>query len=333
MTDSRDEYRPPDGARPGPDVDEAVVTVQPVASTPATTPPRRALDTGSEWFWPVANLLGLVIVVAVNALANIVPFNGQTTGEVLTKDPIHFQPAGWTFSIWSLIYLLLALFVVYSFLPPGRATRRVTRVAPAFLVANAANVAWIVLWHWEQWAGTLVAMVVLVAALGVVYLGLRRGHGGRIQPPTAERLMVWTPFSVYLGWVTVALLANVAVWLDRTGRELWGMDPRWTAVTLAFAAVLATAVMAIWERDPAYALAVGWGLLGIAVEQWDRSKLVSGMAALAVVLVAALAVFGSLLAFELRLTGHVLPSPETGRGRWWRFGHRDPSEARENGNP
>lgn len=337
MTDRMDDARGRDGTPPDPDAGEVLDTGGRVVAYPPatgeTTAPQRRVNTSSEWFWPVVNLVGLVAVVAVNALANILPFNDQTTGEVLTKDPIRFQPAGWAFSIWSLIYVLLAAFVVYSFLPPGRETPRVRRVGPLFLVANIANVLWLVFWHWEQWTVTLVAMTALLAALVLIYLGLRRGHGGKIQPPTAERLMVWTPFSVYLGWITVAFLANVAVWLDRTGRDLWGMDANWTAIVLLVAAVLATAVMALWERDPTYALAVAWGALGIGAEQWDASKMVSVAAILAVVALLALAVFGSLLAFELRLAGHVLPQPETARGRWWRFRRREPSEARENGNP
>jgi hypothetical protein len=327
MTDTTQDNRP-DGDLPGPRPDELDVPAPATRARALEAPPppsRRRVDTSSEWFWPVVNLLGLVAVVAINALANTIPFNGQTTGEVLTKDPIHFQPAGWTFSIWSLIYLLLAVFVAYAFLPVGRLDPRMQRIAPLFLVSNIANIGWLVAWHWEQWNLTLVAFAVLIAALALIYLGLRRGRR-RVQPPTAERLMVWTPFSVYFGWATVAFLANVAVWLDRTDRELWGMDGRWTAVTLLAVAVLVATLLATWWRDPAYAVAVAWALMGIVAEQWDRSMLVAFAAVVALVLVAALTIFGSLLAFELRVTGHVLPAPAR---RWYQRG--DPSEARENG--
>ena len=72
------------------------------------------------WLWPVVNLLGWVAVVAVNGLANAIPCNGQTTGEVINKDPIEFQPDGWIFTIWGPIYALLGGFVVYGLLPTGR---------------------------------------------------------------------------------------------------------------------------------------------------------------------------------------------------------------------
>src|SRR5690606_31361416 len=100
MTDDR----PQNGRVPGPDPDELVTPVEPGAA------PRRRINTSSEWYWPVVNLLGLAAVVAINILANLAKLNGQTTGDVLSGDPVYFQPAGWSFSIWSVIYILLAVF-------------------------------------------------------------------------------------------------------------------------------------------------------------------------------------------------------------------------------
>lgn len=306
MTDNR----PQNGRVPGPVPDELTTPAGPVAETPApAAAPRRRINTSSEWYWPVVNLVGLVAVVAINILANTIPFNGQTTGDVVRDNPAWFQPAGWTFAVWSLIYVLLAVFVVYGFLPVGRREPWLPVVGAAFLVANIANIAWILLWHWEQWTLTVVALGVLLAVLAVIYWALRRGRGRLGQPPTAERLMVWTPFSVYFGWVTVAFLANISVWLDREGGDFFGMGGRWAAVSMIGIALVASALLILWWRDPTYAVVIGWGLLGIVAEQWDRSKLVAFAAIVAVVLVAALAVFGSLLAFELRLTHDITTAP------------------------
>jgi hypothetical protein len=300
---------------------------------PSTTTERegRRLDTSSEWFWPAVNLIGLLAVVGVNALANIVPFNGMTTGEVVNRDPVYFQPAGWTFSIWSLIYLLLAAYVVYSFLPVGRADARTRRIAPVFLASNIFNALWLVLWHWERWLASTVMLAGLALSLLVIYGILRRGRRAGAQPGAIERLMVWTPFSVYLGWASIALLANIAVWMDRNRIDLWGMDGRWTAITFMLIALVATALMAIWQRDPTYALVIVWALVGIVAFQWDRSRLVSISAVVVATVAAGLAVFGSLLAFEMR---HISIAPvETPpeRSGWNPFRRRSPSEAREDG--
>ncbi|MBA2556754.1 MAG: tryptophan-rich sensory protein [Chloroflexi bacterium] len=313
---------------------------QPVTTT--FVPPRAALDEGvsgqarpfepaSEWFWPVINLLGLLGVIAINAMANILEFNGLSTGDVVNRNPVYFQPAGWTFSIWSVIYALLAVFVVYTFMRAGRDDPRMRLISPVFLVSNIANALWIVFWHWEQWEITLILMGVLLAALIVFYYLLRRRRGIAAQPPAMERLMVWTPFSVYIGWVSVALFANIAVWLDRTGTAIWGMDGRWTAVTMVGVLLVVTALMSLVLRDPTYAVVITWSALGIAAEQWDRSMVVSIVAMLAVVLAAALAVLGSLLAFEQRQRRHALPAtsrrPSEPRHLW----QRKPRERHERG--
>ena len=115
MTDDR----PQNGRVPGPDPDELTAPAERAGTAGPVATPHRRIDTGSEWFWPVVNLLGLTAAVAINILANTLQFNGQTTGEVLRGDPVFFQPAGWTFSIWSLIYLLPLVCIVMHFFMHG----------------------------------------------------------------------------------------------------------------------------------------------------------------------------------------------------------------------
>lgn len=271
-----------------------------------STSGRRRVDPANPWFWPLINLAGLVAVVAVNALANIIPFNDITTGEVINREPISFQPAGWTFSIWGFIYVLLTVFVIYSLLPRGRRDFRMSRIGPLFLVANIANIAWLFLWHYEQWLPSVNVMAVLLISLALVYAGLRRTRRNRL-PDTMERLMVWTPFSVYLGWIVVAFIANVSGWRDRTGADVIDVSDRWWAVVMILVVLAITAVMALWMHDPAFVLVTVWASVGIGVEQWDRSTLVAVVAFIAALLAAALAIVASLIAFEQRTVATALP--------------------------
>ncbi len=267
---------------------------------------RRRIDPANPWFWPLISLGGLVAVVAVNALANIVPFNDLTTGEVINRDPIFFQPAGWTFSVWGVIYLLLVGFVVYSFLSRGRWDRRMGRIGLLFLIANLANIVWLFLWHYEQWLPSVYVMVVLLLALPLIYAALRRHRRSR-PPGTVERLMVWTPFSVYLGWIVVAFLANVSVWRNRSGADLLDLSSRWWAVVMIAVALAITAVMALWMHDPAFVLVAAWAFVGIGAEQWDRSMLVAIVAIIGALLAAALALVAALIAYERRTVATALP--------------------------
>lgn len=268
------------------------------------SPDRPRVSTGRDghWFWPLVNLIGLLLVVIVNGLANWLPFNDQTTADVITKDPIPFQPAGWVFLIWGLIYVLLGAFVIYGLLPGGRRNIRLLRISPFFLVANVANITWLFLWHWEQFAASIIAMAVLLVSLLVIYIGLRirnpvrRSVGG--DPTRMQRLITWTPFSVYLGWICVAALANLMVWLDRSG---WDGGPFsynvWAAIFLV-GGTLVAAVFAFVSRDVLIPLVFVWAFVGIAQQEWGESALVSVTAIVFAVVAAALAVAASLLSFD-----------------------------------
>jgi hypothetical protein len=220
----------------------------------------------------VANLLALLATVAVNALANALPLNGITTGEVVNRDPVLFQPAGWAFSIWSLIYLLLAGFVVYGLTPRGQADPHLRRVSPAFVLSCVANCAWLVLWHYERLPLSLLVMVGLLATLIWIY--------GRLP-----RARLRIPFGVYLGWISVATIANAAVVLDRAGWDGWGLAPEtWTVLLIVAGAALATA-LALAFLDPFYPAVFVWAYAGIAARQGDAP----GVAAAAVWCAGALA--------------------------------------------
>lgn len=256
-----------------------------------------------RWFWPLVNLIGLLVVVLVNGLANVLPFNGQTTAEVIDKDPIPFQPAGWVFGIWGLIYILLGVFAIYGLLPAGRHNTRLRRISPLFLVANLANIIWLVLWHWEYFAASLVVIGVLLASLLTIYIAVRIRnplHRDAPRQTKLQRLIIWTPFSVYLGWICVAAIANLMVWLDRSG---WNGGPFsynvWAALFIVAGALIA-AVFAFLGHDALIPLVFVWAYIGIGQRQWGESALVTVVAIVFTVVVAALAAAAMLLAFDRR---------------------------------
>lgn len=262
--------------------------------------PRVHVDRDSSWFWPLVNLVGLVAVVLINWLANWLPFNDMTTGDIANRHPVPFQPAGWAFAIWIVIYALLLAFVIYGFLPAGRNNPRIRAVGPFFLVANIANITWLFLWHWEQFGASLIPTTALLAALIGIYGIIRlRGRSG-VEPTVIQRLLVWTPFSVYLAWVSIAILSNLQIWMDRGGWDGGPFGLRTWAVIFLLAGVLLAAGVAFFFHDAAFTLVYVWAYLGIAQKQWDPSKLVSITAILLVIVAAAVTVMGFILAFDQR---------------------------------
>ena len=208
-------------------------------------------------------VLGTLAVIAVNALASALPLNGQTTGEISDQFDVYFVPAGWVFAIWGLIYLALLAYTVYQALPSQRDDPRLRRTGWLYVLSCAANIAWIFLWHYEYFWATLIAMGALLVLLIAIYLLLGTG---RTHVPGAETWLVRVPFSLYLGWITVATIANVTSVLEYSGWNGWGLNPvAWAVIMMVVAAVIASLV-SLTRGDLVYVAVILWAFAGIAVK-------------------------------------------------------------------
>jgi len=214
------------------------------------------------------NVLAVVATIVINGLANALPLNGQTTGEISDRFQVYFVPAGYVFSIWGLIYLGLILFAIYQALPSQRENPRLRRIGYLFALSCGANIAWLFLWHYEQFPLTVVAMVTLLLSLVGIYLRLGIG---RVAVPAAERWLVRVPFSIYLGWVTVATIANVTSLLEYLHWGGWGIGPQVWAVIMLVAGTGIAAAVGITRGDVAYMLVIVWAFVGIGVKHAGTS--------------------------------------------------------------
>jgi len=204
-----------------------------------------------------------VLMVAVNALANILPINGVNTGQVSDAYLNLFAPAGLTFSIWGLIYILLGIYVLYQlglFRDKGLAARRTgpEPVARLFILSSLANAAWIFAWHYSLMGLSLILMLVILVCLILI------GRMNRPETMTSrERFMVRLPFSVYFGWITVATIANVTTWLVSIGWQGWGIpETTWTVLMIGAGLLIGVSTM-LTLRDAAYGLVLIWAYGGI----------------------------------------------------------------------
>jgi hypothetical protein len=216
----------------------------------------------------ILNLLGFLGTVIVNALANILPLNGITTGELSDLYPNLFVPAGLTFAIWGLIYVLLGIFVIYPLIPSVRRDSQkvgfVQRIGPLFFISCLANIGWIFAWHYKVLPLSLVLMLMLLGCLLTIYLRL---NIGKWQATRAEKYLVHLPFSVYLGWITIATIANTTAVLVNSGWTMWGLSEQfWAVAIIAIGTAIALSVL-FTRKDPYYSLVVDWALLGILLKR------------------------------------------------------------------
>lgn len=230
----------------------------------------------------ILNIAALVVTLILNALATSLPLGGRTTAEISDSFNILFVPAGYVFSIWGLIYLALIGFAVFQALPAQQNNRAVRATGWWFVATCVANSLWILLWQYGYYPFTLVMMAMLLVSLIVIYRRLTRL--GNLN--MAARWLVNFPFSLYLGWITVATVANASAVLVDAGWDGRPLSPViWTVVMIAVATVLSL-LISYRHRDLTYSSVIVWALIGILVKQMAYAPIVAacGMAIGAIVL-------------------------------------------------
>jgi hypothetical protein len=224
-------------------------------------------------------------VIAVNALANILPINGYNTGQISAFYPNAFVPAGFTFSIWGVIYLLLLSYTIgftYYTLKQEqypKAFALIERINIYFLLTCVFNMSWIVAWHYLQIELSLVIMILFLITL--IQLFLKTITIARDLTLT-QRFILQTPFIVYLGWISVATIANTTALLVAYKWTALSIAPvYWSASMILIALLLAVLMLKKFKAVP-FALVVTWALWGIKASQGSVYPLIQSITTVSV---------------------------------------------------
>lgn len=225
-------------------------------------------------------VLALILVLLVNFLANYLPIAGRSTGAISDEYPSLFTPAGFTFSIWGVIYLFLIGYCIYQALPKNRSKPVFDRINPLFIINCFANAAWIFSWHYDLLSLSFMIMGVILSTLILIYQRIATSSIDSFL----DLALIKTPFSLYVGWITVATIANISIiqsaynWNDAL---LAQQD--WTIIKLALAGAVGAA-MILQQRDKVFGLVVVWASYGIYSKQIGGNPLVTGAAGTVMVL-------------------------------------------------
>ena len=222
-------------------------------------------------FLQLLNIICFVVVVIINGLADFLPINGQTTGAISDQYPNLFTPAAVTFSIWAVIYSLLLLFCIYQGstlfetvkLKLDKKEKVVDKIGNLFILSCAFNVAWIFAWHFNLLWLSVIIMLGLLITLVKIFL---RIHAAALYNGKAK-WFVYIPFSIYLGWISIATIANITVWLVSMSWDAFDIDPSiWASVMIAVGTALGV-IMLLKKNNPYFAGVVIWALIGILLKQ------------------------------------------------------------------
>ena len=211
----------------------------------------------------VVSYVGMIIV---NFLANALPINNRSTGYISDLYSNLFAPAGVTFSIWGLIYLLLGAYIVYQFVESKKKESLFAKINPLFILTSLANISWIMAWHYDFIGLSVIIMAVLLLLL------IRIADICRAEKYTVlEKVFISTPFSIYFGWITVAAIANVTILLVSLNWGGFGIaDFIWTIFILLVGALIGI-LRTLKDKNIAYILVLIWAYLGILLKHVSSS--------------------------------------------------------------
>ncbi len=234
-----------------------------------------------------SNILAFVLMIIVNGLAGSTTLlGGRTTAAVSDANPTLITPAGYVFAIWGVIYVLLGAFVIYQSLPNERMRHFQQRIGWLFVLSSALNISWIISWQYNYLIASVIIIFLLLATLIQIYVRL---NSGRAKIRTGEKLAVHLPFSIYLGWITIASIADVSVTLVSLNWNGLGISPETWAVLIIMIALVIAILVAATRRDVAYELVIIWAFVGIAANQSSNQLMVALLLACIVVIIIALA--------------------------------------------
>lgn len=234
------------------------------------------------------NLILFAGMVVMNYLANALPLNGKTTGQLSDAYPNLFTPAGVTFSIWGVIYILLLIFCVIQFTTSYQAV--ISRIGWLIGLTCVFNALWILAWHYERLPLSLILMLGLLVSLIWINVFIR-------DLPDA---FIKAGFGIYLGWICIATIANVTALLVNFGWDGSAISGQtWTIIMILAGAVIVS--VTIWRlENPFIGMAVVWAFAGIMIKRQADNRAIFITAA---VMMVAVAVVLMLSFFRRRLSG------------------------------
>lgn len=228
------------------------------------------------------NLFLVACMLVMNYLANALPLNGKNTGELSDSFPNLFVPAGMTFSIWGVIYVLIILYCIFQFKDYNAVP--VSKISLAFGISCILNALWIVFWHYGKLPLSLLVMAGLLASLIYINIAIRDLPFGIIK----------ASFGIYLGWICIATIANVTAVLVNSGWNGFNISHEtWTIIMIAVGALL-VALTLYRLKNPFIGLAVVWAFLGIAIKRQDDYRTIMITAVIAMVIISIVTLWGFL---------------------------------------
>ena len=222
----------------------------------------------------ISNIIALIVTIIMNYLSNTGIFNNSTMATVSAKYQNLFTPAGYAFSIWGLIYIGLASYVIYQSKGISKSSEVrpiVGKIGWLFVLSCVANCLWILTWLYDYTGLSVLVMIALLSTLCAIMLRTRMELD---LIPLKQIAFEWWPFALYLGWICVALIANVAAYLTKIQWDGFGLSASAWTIIMILAAVIVNLLLT-WTRNLRESASVGaWALIAVAVANHEENEVI-----------------------------------------------------------
>jgi hypothetical protein len=251
-----------------------------------------------------------LVTILINILADALPLNGQTTAEISNRFDVYFVPAGFTFSIWGIIYIGLIAFAYYQSRTKQAGNSRLKSISDLFVYSCVANIAWLFFWHFNLFALSLVAMLSLLVLLILIHLRL---HPNKTGSQGIEKWVVDIPFKIYLGWICVATIANFTDVLSYYHWDGKGIEPIIWAQIMLVTGMLLAIVFYLARKDLVVPSVFIWAYIGIGVKFKEIQQLSGSAWAMAILI--AFMIFALDLGKKISAGSEIPPPDLSGKNR------------------
>ena len=251
----------------------------------------KASTTKSSLSIAILALFAILSTLTINALSNFFPLKGANIGEISNTvfQGVQITPANYAFAIWGLIYIGLIAYGIYQLRPAQRQDPTIRRVSILLIIACVAQITWVYLFTMRLFWLSVVAMLAILLALISAYLQL---GVGKVQVLRDRQWLAHIPLSIYLGWISVVTVVNVASALYISNWDGWGIsNTNWTAIMLVVATAIAS-IVTIQRADIAFSCVFIWAFIAIAIRHLNN-PIILITAVLGAIVLGVLLVFSS----------------------------------------
>ena len=214
----------------------------------------------------IISALFFIVMIVMNVLANSLPINGQNTGDISNQYPNLFQPTGFTFSIWGIIYLLLGVYTVLQFTRIGQVETEAIQktfftVNILFAISSLANITWLLFWHHNKIGLSMIAMIILLISLILIS-----------NQVASLNSLTKIAFGVYFGWIVVASIANMTIWLVDLGVPSFNQSSVIITAIILIIGVAIGSIVIYMKLDLAFGLVLVWAYIGILIRHLSQTE-------------------------------------------------------------